>query len=132
MSGAIHDVPGNRIHNVRVGTIATNGAAEGLLFIAPFNCTYAVKALISGTAASDATNYATITVYNGGATGTATTSVGTLTNVATGGIVANTLTALTQTVTTAVTNDVLRFAVAQTSGGKALTNLALSVIYYPR
>jgi hypothetical protein len=129
------DIPGDRVPQiVRVGTVATDGAAAGLLFVVPTgnDSEIAVKALVSASTTASVTDYATITVYNGGATGTAATSLGAITTQTTV-FTANLLRDVV-TLTGASSVDagsVLRFTVAQTTGGKALLDLALVVYANP-
>ena len=130
MSQKNHDLPGNWYKETPVGTVAADAAAQGVLFVAPYDCKIQVKVMTSSNIETNVSNYATISVIDGGATGTATTSLGTFVTQSTG-ITANTLTDLISTAKAIDEGDVVRFAVAQTASGVNLTGLSLITKYWP-
>jgi len=130
MSQKNHDIPGNWYKEVNFQSVAANGAAAGVLFVAPYDCEVSVSVMASSNIATNVSNYATVSLIDGGATGAGTTAMGNITTQSTGWT-ANTLTAITLTSDDLDEGDVVRYAVAQTGDGVTLTGLSIIAKYWP-
>jgi hypothetical protein len=134
MGNRFNDIPGTRPAVVTLGDIAANADLASMVFVAPFDCEIAAKIMVGANSASHTANYATIALLNGGATGTTTTSLGSLsTQDTTGGqsLTANTLTTLTLTSNELSEGVIVRMTVTQASTGVAFDSLSAYITYWP-
>jgi len=126
----IHDIPGTLSQVQYIGSVTAGGSFTGFVFKAPYDAKVAIKGVVSATAASNSSDYATLTFTNGGTTGTGTTSFGSFgTN--TTALAANTVTSLVSA-TDIDEGEVLKLVIAQEGSGVGLTNLSLIFDYQPR
>jgi len=135
MGNRYGEIPGDRTVVVPFNDVAANAGLDSMIFVAPFDCEVEVDIMVGANSASHTANYATLTFYNGGATGTDTASMGafnTLSGTGGGGsLTAKTLKAITLTDDALDVGEIIVLSVAQTASGVALDSLSVLITYWP-
>jgi len=126
----LQDIPGDRREVVAVNNVAAAGAFAGYVFSAPFDATLNIYAIVTATATSNSSNYATITFYNAGTAGNGTASLG---SVATNAVSLGQYSPVSVVSSASIANDELvRVAVSQAGSGVTLTGLSFLFVYEPK